>query len=311
MDGGAPIASVVLMAVRIASSDLAADLLREARPKQWLKNVVVFAAPATAGVLGSWPELGRALAAFVAMCLAASGTYFVNDVADVDADRRHPVKRERPVASGAVPIPLAVSTGVALALAGLLVAALTLYPSVVAVVATYLVATTAYSLWLKHVAVLDLATLAMMFVLRVVAGAAAAGVALSAWFVVCISFGAMFLAAGKRYAELREFGDGAAELRRALETYGLGFLRFVLAMAAAVTVLAYCFWAFDKADAAHSHALVYELSILPMATALLRYALLLDSGHGGAPEEVFLSDRALQSLVAIWVVLFVLSVRVA
>ena len=290
---------------------LAHELVREARPRQWIKNLLVFAAPGAAGVLDSGSALWRTIVTFLALCLAASGTYFLNDVADVEADRRHPTKRLRPVAAGTVPVPLATIVGVGLLGGSLVVAASTRRWQVVVVVAIYIALTLAYSAWLKHIAVVDIVTVATGFVLRAIAGAVAVDVPMSNWFLICISFGSLFIVTGKRYAELREFGDDAANLRPSLDGYSVTYLRFVLGVAASVTLLSYCLWAFEKARVADTSWPMYQLSIVPMATALLRYGLVLDQGHGGAPEEVVLSDRALQALALIWVVTFALGVYLA
>jgi len=290
---------------------LAHELLREARPRQWIKNLLVFAAPGAAGVLDNGSALWRTIVTFLALCLAASGTYFLNDVADVEADRRHPTKRQRPVAAGTVPLPLATIVGVGLLLGSLVVAASTGRWQVVVVVAIYIALTLAYSAWLKHIAVVDIVTVATGFVLRAIAGAVAVDVPMSNWFLICISFGSLFIVTGKRYAELLEFGDNAADLRPSLDGYSVTYLRFVLGVAASVTLLSYCLWAFEKARVADTSWPMYQLSIVPMATALLRYGLVLERGHGGAPEEVFLSDRALQALALIWVVTFALGVYLA
>jgi decaprenyl-phosphate phosphoribosyltransferase len=296
------------MAADDAEVTLTAELVRTARPKQWIKNLLVFAAPGAAGVLNEWPDLWRTLVAFVAMCLAASGTYFLNDVADADADRLHPTKRFRPVAAGTVPIALARRIGVVLLAVSMAVAALTLSWQLVVVVALYIAVTVAYSAWLKHIAVVDLVAVAAGFVLRAVAGAVAVDVPMSDWFLICISFGSLFIVTGKRYAELNHLGDGAGAVRATLDAYNVAFLRLVLGVAASVTLLSYCLWAFEKAAVADTSWPVYQLSIVPMATALLRYALVLESGHGAAPEEIFLADRAIQALGTLWIVLFVAGV---
>ena len=290
---------------------LASELLREARPRQWLKNVLVFAAPGAANVLDNGPALSRTIVTFVALCAAASGTYFLNDVADVESDRRHPTKRSRPVAAGTIPVPLATSVGVGLVAASLAIAAITGRWQVVVVVAIYIGLTVAYSIWLKHIAVVDLVAVATGFVLRAIAGALAVDVPMSNWFLICISFGSLFIVTGKRYAEMLQFGDDASTLRPSLESYNVAYLRLVLGVASSVTLLSYCLWAFEKARVADTSWPMYQLSIVPMATALLRYGLLLENGHGGAPEEVFLSDRALQVLGVVWIVTFALGVYLA
>jgi decaprenyl-phosphate phosphoribosyltransferase len=286
-------------------------LLREARPKQWLKNLLVFVAPIAAGVLNEWPSLWRALVAFAAMTAAASGTYFWNDIVDVDSDRRHPIKRWRPIAAGEVSMPLARVVGAALMGAALVLAAMTGRSLAVAVVAAYLVVTVAYSLLLKRVPIVDLLVVAAGFVLRALAGAVAVDVPLSGWPLLCISFGSLFIVAGKRYAELVEFGNDASAVRPALAAYTVPTLRRVLAMAGVATVVTYSLWVFAKAGAAGHEPPVYQLSVVPVAFALLRYRVVLEAGGGGAPEEVVLSDRPLAVLGALWIALVVLSATLA
>ncbi len=288
----------------------ARGLLRTARPKQWTKNVLVFAAPGAAGVLTQGRELGLTVLAFVAFCLAASGIYVWNDVLDVEVDRRHPTKRLRPIAAGTVPLGVARVAGVLLPLAAVAVAALTGRWQTVAVVATYLALTMAYSVWLKHVAVIDLIAIASGFVLRAAAGATAVDVPMSRWFILCITFGSLFIVVGKRYAELEELGDGAGT-RTTLDVYDLGYLRMVLSASLAGALISYCVWALDTAEAASATWPFYELSIVPMMAAFLRYLLLLGQGDGGAPEDVFTSDGVLQLLGLAWVVIYGVAVYAA
>lgn len=281
-------------------------LLRQARPKQWVKNLLVFAAPAAAGVLDDWPALWRAMVMFVAFCLASSGTYFWNDLLDADSDRNHPTKQHRPIASGAIPVGIGRVVGSVLLIVGIGLAASTRWQAAL-VVAGYVVLTSAYSLMLKHIAVVDLVAVAAGFVLRAVAGAVATDVQMSKWFSLTTSFASLFIVAGKRYAELRDLGD-AAQTRTTLDDYSLGFLRIVLSVSCAASLVTYCIWAFDTREVSGSTWPFYELSIIPMGTALLRYTLILEQGHGAAPEEIFAHDRALQFLGVIWLVVFGLGV---
>lgn len=285
-------------------------LVREARPKQWVKNVLVFAAPGAAGVLNERDVIGPVLVVFAAFCLTASGTYFWNDILDVEADRTHPTKRHRPIASGAVALGLARVVGTVLLVGGVALAFVPGWKSGVTV-AVYLVLTVTYSTTWKHVAVLDLIAIASGFVLRAVGGAAAAGVPMSTWFIICVTFGALFIVTGKRYAEMLEMGERAASTRAALAQYTPGYLRIVLAVAVAVTLVGYCTWAFEAREVSGSEWPLYELSIVPMLAALLRYLLVLEHGDGGAPEEVFLADRTLQLLGISWLVVFTVGVYMA
>ncbi|MGD9702646.1 MAG: decaprenyl-phosphate phosphoribosyltransferase [Acidimicrobiia bacterium] len=285
-------------------------LVRQARPRQWVKNVLVFAAPGAAGVLDDGGALARSIVAFVAFCLVSAGTYYWNDLLDIESDRLHPTKRSRPIASGAVPVGLARVVGSTLLVAGILLGFATGHPKTVAVLAIYAALTVSYSARLKHVAVVDLVAVASGFVLRAIAGAAAADVPMSTWFVLCTTFGSLFIVTGKRYAELRELGEEAAATRATLEAYSLTYLRTVLSVSVGATLVAYCIWAFETAEGSGSDFPFYELSIVPMLTALLRYLLILEQGHGGAPEDVFAADRSLQAFGVIWLVTFGLGVYV-
>ena len=296
-------------------------LIKEARPKQWAKNVLVFAAPGAAGVLTHSQPLTRAVIAFVAFCMASAGTYFWNDILDVEADRVHPKKRFRPIASGAVPLGVARIVGTLLLIGGPALAFTTRWQAGVACV-VYVVVTTSYSKIWKHIAVVDLVAVASGFVVRAVAGAAATQVPMSSWFVLTTTFGSLFIVTGKRYAELRELGDAPATARATLDDYSLGFLRIVLSISCCATLVSYCIWAFEgKAGSVNvttintvalSHSLLfYQLSIVPMLTALLRYLLILEQGHGAAPEEIFAADRTIQILGLIWVAVFATGVYIA
>jgi decaprenyl-phosphate phosphoribosyltransferase len=284
-------------------------LVREARPNQWVKNVLVFAAPAAAGVLDNGPYLWRSIVLFVAFCLASSGTYYWNDILDREADRNHPRKCRRPIASGEIPVPLARVVGALLVLAGIGISFVARWQAGL-VVTGYVVLTTSYSIVLKHIAVVDLVAIASGFILRAIGGAVGTDVAMSRWFLLTTSFASLFIVTGKRYGELRDLGD-SGETRATLEEYSYGFLRIVLSVSCGAALVTYCVWAFDTKEIAGTSGPYYELSIVPMATALLRYTLILEQGHGAAPEEIFAHDRTLQVLGAIWLVVFGLGVYVS
>jgi decaprenyl-phosphate phosphoribosyltransferase len=216
------------------------------RPQQWTKNLCVFAAPAAAGVLGHWQTSLRLIVAFAAFCFAASGTYLLNDVVDAPSDRRHPVKRLRPVASGALNPVVALGVGVGLLAAAIAVAGLLGPWSFALVIAVYITVNVAYSLRLKREPVVELAIVASGFVLRAVGGGVVARVPMTNWFLVFVSFGALFVITGKRAAEYMRLGDERGEHRPVLALYTESFLRSTLVLAATVTVAAYCLWAFDR-----------------------------------------------------------------
>ena len=288
--------------------------LRLARPKQWAKNVLVFAAPGAAGVLDDAGTAVDTVLAFACFCLAASGTYFLNDARDAEADRAHPTKCDRPVASGAVAVSTAIAGGVLLLVLGIGVG-LAVRPELGLTVAAYALITTAYSTYLKHVAVVDVVAVAAGFVLRAIGGAAAADVPISDWFFIVTSFGSLFMVSGKRGAEARELDEGgidASAVRRSLDQYSAGYVAYLRSVSSSAMLVAYCLWAFEKATETDSTSIpYYQLTIVPFALAVLRYALVLDQGRGSAPEEVVLSDRPLQLIGAAWAALFAVAVYTA
>lgn len=288
-------------------TNLAMGLIKLARPKQWAKNVLVFAAPGAHGVLDNAEPLVDSIIAFVAFCLAAAGTYYINDARDVEADRLHPKKRYRPVASGVVPVNLAYTLGAVLLLSAVALS-FAASAALAATVVGYVVLTTAYSSYLKHVAVVDMVAVAAGFVLRAVAGAAATGVPISDWFFIVTSFGSLFMVSGKRGAEAQEMGDGASGFRAVLGAYTPSYTAYVRSVTSGAVLVAYCLWSFEKAGESVADIPWYQLSILPFVMAVLRYALVLDQGRGSAPEEIILGDRALQVIGFVWAVVFAIGV---
>jgi len=282
-------------------------IIKEARPTQWSKNVLVFAAPAALGVLDERSSLVKTIIAFVAFCLVASGTYYWNDIMDVEQDRQHPKKRNRPIASGAISLPVARIIGSLLLISGPVVGYI-VRPAAGGIIALYAFLTLGYSTWWKHIAILDLALVASGFVLRAMVGAAATRTPMSMWFVLCITFGSFFIVTGKRFAELLEMGEGASMTRTSLKSYSLVYLRQLLVVSCTATVVMYCMWAFENAAVAHESIPFHGLSIVPMVLALLRYLLVLENGGGGAPEEVFYNDRWIQVYGLAWAVVYGLAV---
>lgn len=274
-------------------------VVRTMRPRQWVKNVLVLAAPFAAGILFS-PEIATDLAvAFAAFSLAASGIYLVNDAKDVAADRAHPVKRNRPVAAGIVPVPLALGMATAL-LAGALAVSFLARPQLAIVLSVYVAVQLSYCFWLKHQPVLDICIVASGFLLRAVAGGAATGIALSQWFLLTAGFGSLFMVAGKRYAEMMLAERTGAKIRKSLERYSASYLRFVWACSATVLIMTYCLWAFQIRQASPNDTVWTMISIVPFVIAVLRYAVDVDGGNGGEPEEIALGDRVLQVLALAW-----------
>jgi decaprenyl-phosphate phosphoribosyltransferase len=281
-------------------------LLRAARPKQWVKNVLVVAAPVTAGSIFEPAVLRGTLVAFAAFTLVAIGVYLVNDVRDVEEDRAHPTKRFRPIAAGELTPTVAIATAVVAFAAGIAVASLAT-TALVVVLVTYLVLSLAYTMALKDQAVLDLAIVAAGFVLRATAGGVASGIVLSQWFLLAAAFGSLYMVAGKRYSELRELGDQATTSRRSLGSYSLGYLRFVWTLSATILIATYCLWAFEVQTEWHRPVFA-QVSIAPFALGILRYSADIDQGTAGAPEDIVLRDRALQTLGVLWAATFLAGV---
>jgi len=373
-------AVVPVTSLRPGTGRVLRGLLVSTRPRQWLKNVVVLAAPAAAGVIGDPAVAVRVVGTALLFSAVSGGLYLLNDVADRQADRAHPAKSRRPVASGVVPVGLATAVGVALVATGLLLSPLVAGWALAAVIGTYAASTLAYSLWLKDEPVIELVIVASGFVLRAIAGGVAAHVPLSHWFLIVTSFGSLFMVVEKRDAERRrlagspdgrtgtspdvagnrptprvaalhvesqpgavgpgtEARDGGspsgtprpgepaghtpaveADLTRAvlrlrgrghgrigraaLEGYPADFLPALRSIAAAVTILAYCLWAFERAAALPHAAPFFEASIAPFVIGLLRYWVVAADGRGETPEDVVLGDRRLQLSGLLWAMLF-------
>jgi decaprenyl-phosphate phosphoribosyltransferase len=286
------------------------DLARAARPGQWSKNALVLVAPGAAGALVHGRTALEAFGAFGVFSAAASATYLVNDTVDADADRVHPSKRHRPVASGRLRPAVALTSAALLFTVALAGAAVLAGWGLAAVVGAYGAITVAYSLRLKREPVIELTAVAAGFVLRAVAGGVATHVALSSWFLVVTSFGALFLVIGKRTGEHETLGDERGRHRETLNLYSSQFLRSALTLSAAGAVTTYCLWAFDKAGLSHrgDHLVWIELSVVPVITAVLYVLRILDAGRGGSPSRLVLEDRTLQLLAVSWAVLVGLGV---
>ncbi|GGS93301.1 decaprenyl-phosphate phosphoribosyltransferase [Streptomyces griseoviridis] len=288
---------------------LLAGLVRTARPKQWVKNILVVAAPAAAGELFTAPALTRLPLVFALFTACAAAVYLVNDARDAEADRAHPVKRRRPVAAGQVPVPVAYAAGAAL---GVLAPAAALWlraPAVAALLTAYLAMQLAYCLTLKHVLVVDLAVVTTGFLMRAVIGGLALGIPLSRWFLITTGFGALFMVAAKRYSEAVQMAGTAGATRALLTEYTPGYLRFVWQLAAGVAVLGYCLWALEEGGLPHTGLLPWrQLSVVAFVLAVLRYAVFADRGTAGEPEDVVLRDRALALIGLVWAAMYAAAV---
>jgi decaprenyl-phosphate phosphoribosyltransferase len=282
-------------------SNLINGIIKAVRPRQWVKNLLVFAAPLAALGGGDTYDyrfvLGRVSIAFVVFCMAASSIYLVNDARDVEADRAHPTKRFRPIAAGVLPIGMAYGMAVVLAL-GSLAIAWWVRPELAMVMAIYLAIQLAYCFGLKHQAVLDISILSSGFLIRAIAGGVAGGIPLSQWFLLVMAFGSLFMAAGKRYAELQLAERTGAKIRKSLESYTSTYLTFVWTLSATAVVVCYGLWAFERDGKTGSW---FVISMIPFTVAILRYAVDVDGGMAGEPEEIALRDRVLQLLALAWI----------
>ncbi|ANY09958.1 phosphoribose diphosphate--decaprenyl-phosphate phosphoribosyltransferase [Pseudonocardia sp. HH130630-07] len=285
---------------------VARGLVRTMRPRQWVKNVLVFAAPFVGGGLFGLEVLVDCLIAFAAFSLAASGVYLVNDALDVEADRAHPTKRRRPIAAGIVPVPLAYAASAVLFGAAILLSFLVTWELIV-VLAVYVAVQLSYCLWLKHQPVLDICIVASGFLMRSIAGGVATGIPLSQWFLLVTGFGSLFMVAGKRYAERQLAEATGAKIRKSLESYSSSYLRYIWSLSATVMIMTYGLWAFEIREA-HHNTVWSVLSIVPFVIAVLRYSVDVDRGTGGEPEEIALGDRVLQVLAVAWIAMLTLAV---
>jgi 4-hydroxybenzoate polyprenyltransferase len=277
-----------------------AALLVSLRPRQWVKNVFVFAGVVFTQQLLT-PLVGLALSAFVVFCALSGAIYLLNDVADADKDRLHPVKRRRPVAAGRLSRRTAVGAALAL-LAGALLVAFGLSPRFGLVAAAYVALLTAYSAWLKHVVIVDVLTVALGFVLRAVAGVVVIEVQISGWLLICTLLIALFLALGKRRHEYLALRGEAPAHRPVLEEYSGAFLDQMIGVVTASTLTAYALYTMAPETVAKFHTRLLPLTLPFVLYGIFRYLYLLYRRElGGNPSDLLLSDRALLVNTVLWV----------
>lgn len=273
-------------------------LLHELRPKQWTKNLLVFAGLVFSLNLTQPGALGRSLVGFLLFCAISSTSYIINDLADLEQDRLHPRKRFRPIASGALGAGMAKLAVVAL-LAVSLPVALALSLPFFAVLVTYFAIVQLYSFRLKHVVLLDVFAIAAGFVLRAVAGAVVIPVQLSPWLLVCTVLASLFLALAKRRHELVLLEGGAASHRRILDEYSKIFLDQMIAIVTSATVIAYSIYTFSADNLPKDRSMM--LTIPFVLYGLFRYLYLIyQRNEGGSPETLLLKDRPLLLTVVLW-----------
>lgn len=273
--------------------------VRAMRPRQWLKNVLVAAAPVAAGRILEPAILLATALAILAFCLVSSAVYLMNDLRDAPEDRIHPVKRSRPIAAGEVS-PAAAIVLLALVGAGGLALGWAVSPGLFVVLVVYIVLQVGYTLALKHRPVVDLAVVALGFLLRAMAGGYASGIPLTQWFLLVAFFGSFFMVAGKRFSEMQTLGADAGT-RSSLSGYTPSFLRFLWTLSATMVVASYSLWAFDHASGLWLGVPWAAISIAPFTLGIIDYARVIDAGAADEPEAVVLSDRVLQGLGLLWV----------
>ncbi len=273
-------------------------LLKEARPKQWVKNGFLFAGIVFAKQLTNRTAIWQVLAAFVLFCVVASAIYFINDLGDREADRLHPKKRFRPIAAGEIPVPLAwvlalVALGIAVPLAFLL------RPMFGAIVAGYVALQFAYTYWLKEQVLLDVFALAASFVLRAMAGAVVIAAPISPWLYVCTVLLSLCLGFAKRRHELMLLEAGAGSHRSVLDEYSATLLEEIIAVVTSATVMAYALYTFNAENLPRNHAMMFTIPFV--LYAVFRYLYLVyRKGEGGNPEDALFADRPLLICILLW-----------
>ena len=274
-------------------------LLKCMRPRQWTKNIIVYAALVFDQQFFNLEAFLRTTAGFILFCLISSAVYIFNDLADVESDKQHPVKKNRPIASGKLPLPVAWTAGIALVVVSLPLGYL-LSPAFFVVLLVYFLLIVAYSLWLKHFAILDVLVISAGFVLRVHAGVTLITVErFSPWLYVLTTLFALYIGFGKRRSELALLTHGAGAHRKVLDGYTLPLLDQYITIVSGTTIVVYALYTFFAPNVPANHTMM--LTIPFVMYGIFRYLYLIQVTHAaGAPEEVLLSDRPLQATVVLW-----------
>ncbi len=279
-----------------------AAAVETARPRQWPKNLLVFAAPLAGASLGRDDGLGYAMAAAAAFVAASAAVYFVNDVVDADRDLRHPVKRSRPVASGRLPVPHALALGALGVAASLAAGPLIGEPRLSGVIALYLALSALYTVMLKHIPVIELAFVASGFVLRALGGAIATHVPPSGWFLLVCSLGALMVAIAKRFTELNVLDANAARHRPVMRWYSRPMLRLSQRTVAAAMVVAYVLWALGEQNPWMRGW--HLASALGLTVALARFDRLTARAGGRPVEDLIARDPLMVYCELTWLTMF-------
>ncbi|HCS40595.1 MAG TPA: decaprenyl-phosphate phosphoribosyltransferase [Anaerolineaceae bacterium] len=277
-------------------------IFKAMRPRQWTKNAFVLAALVFDRQLFHIQSLERTLLTFVIFCLVSSSVYLINDVMDIEADRIHPVKKNRPIASGKLPVSLAITTSIILVL-GSLVGSYFLSLGLLAIVAVYFVLNLAYSKWLKHMPIIDVLVIAACFVLRVAAGVSVIEVErFSPWLYVVTTLFALYIGFGKRRAELMVLvPENGQSHRKVLSGYSIEFIDQLITVVSSTTIIAYSLYTFSAPNLPDNHAMM--LTIPFVLYGIFRYLSIMQINKmGGEPEEILLKDRPLQITIVLWAI---------
>ena len=276
-------------------------LIRTMRPKQWTKNVIVFAGLVFDGQLSQPEALLRVVVAFILLCLTASTIYIVNDLVDIESDRQHPQKRFRPLPSGQFPIPWAVGAAIVIPVVAV-GAALLFSPPLALIYIIYLALHILYSFVLKQIVILDVMAITTGFVLRIAAGVVVIDVAqFSPWLYACSALLALFLAIGKRRQELILLADNAKSIRPAFREYNLPLLDDMLRIVTTSTLITYILYTIEAPTRRFANTNLALITVPFVMYALFRYLYLIHvKGEGSAPDEVLLQDRPLQAAILLW-----------
>jgi 4-hydroxybenzoate polyprenyltransferase len=275
------------------------SLIKNMRPKQWPKNIVIFG-PLVFDVKLFQPQyVAQTIAGFVMLCLISGTVYIINDLVDIEKDRQHPKKRNRPLASGRLSVRVAVVAAILIPLVTLPLG-FALHRLFGSILTLYLLIQLAYSFWLKHIVIIDAMVIASGFLLRVASGVPLVDAErFSPWLYICMTLLALLFGFGKRRHELVLLRENANSHRQSLQEYNLPLLDHIISIVTASTLLAYALYTFSAPNLPPNHAMM--LTIPFVLYAIFRYLYLIHvKGMGGAPEEIALSDRPLQAAFALW-----------
>ncbi len=289
---------------------LVRSYLRLVRPKQWTKNGFVLAGVVFAEKASSMVEVAHALLAFALFCALSGAVYAANDVLDVEEDRKHPLKRFRPVASGAVSPRSALVFAAVLALGALAVGFSGVFPNLGVGMAgvAYLILQVFYTTILKHTAILDVMSISAGFVIRALAGVSAVASPISPWLIVCTGLLTLFLGFSKRRHEIATLGEGAVHHRRNLQEYSVPLLDEMMNIMMSATIIAYTLYTFTVYEAQNE---IFMMASIPfMVYGVFRYMLLVHRNGGGNPDTLLLSDRPLQVALFLWLVVVMAAIYV-